>query len=74
MSTSACAINSIRVSTHSLLVNDIIDMLNNNIELNSTLITASGGAARDSLLQFISDLTVLFAGASCNQELNSNSL
>ena len=40
-----------------LLVNDIIDMLNNNIELNSTLITASGGAAKDSLLQFISDIT-----------------
>ena len=40
-----------------LLVNDIIDMLKNNIELNSNLITASGGAAKDSLLQFISNIT-----------------
>ncbi|MBH51506.1 MAG: hypothetical protein CMG70_06030 [Candidatus Marinimicrobia bacterium] len=39
------------------LVNDIIDMLNNNISINFPLITASGGGARDSLLQFISDLT-----------------
>jgi len=39
------------------LVNDIIDMLNNNISFDSPLITASGGGARNSLLQFISDLT-----------------
>tara|TARA_X000001036_G_scaffold164626_1_gene156182 strand:- start:1288 stop:2685 length:1398 start_codon:yes stop_codon:yes gene_type:complete len=39
------------------LVNDIIDMLNNNISFDSALITASGGGARNSLLQFISDLT-----------------
>ena len=39
------------------LVNDIIDMLDNNISFDYPLITASGGGARDSLLQFISDLT-----------------
>jgi glycerol kinase len=39
------------------LANDIIDMLNNNISFDSPLITASGGGARNSLLQFISDLT-----------------
>ena len=39
------------------LVNDIINMLNNNISFDSPLITASGGGARNSLLQFISDLT-----------------
>ncbi len=39
------------------LVNDIIEMLNNNIAFDFPLITASGGGARDSLLQFISDLT-----------------
>ena len=32
-------------------------MLNNNISFDSPLITASGGGARNSLLQFISDLT-----------------
>ena len=41
------------------LVNDIIDMLNNNISFDYPLITASGGGARDSLLQFISDVTGL---------------
>ena len=39
------------------LVNDIFDMLNNNISFDFPLITASGGGAQDSLLQFISDLT-----------------
>ena len=39
------------------LVNDIIDMLINNISFDFHLITASGGGARDSLLQFISNLT-----------------
>ena len=39
------------------LVNDIIEMLRVNTSANFTQITASGGGARDSLLQFIADLT-----------------
>ena len=39
------------------LVNDIIKMLTKSISMNSPIITASGGGSRDSLLQFISDLT-----------------
>ena len=39
------------------LVNDIIKMLTKSISMNFPIITASGGGSRDSLLQFISDLT-----------------
>ena len=39
------------------LVNDIMEMLDNNDPTVSSIITASGGGARDSLLQFISDIS-----------------
>ena len=39
------------------LVNDIMEMLDNNNPKISSFITASGGGARDSLLQFISDIS-----------------
>ena len=39
------------------LVNDIMKMLDNNNPKKSSFITASGGGARDSLLQFISDIS-----------------
>ena len=39
------------------LVNDIMKMLDDNNTKNSSFITASGGGARDSLLQFISDIS-----------------
>ena len=39
------------------LVNDIMEMLDNNNPKKSSFITASGGGARDSLLQFISDIS-----------------
>ena len=39
------------------LVNDILDILDDNNSIISSFITASGGGARDSLLQFISDIS-----------------
>ena len=39
------------------LVNDILDILDENNSSISSFITASGGGARDSLLQFISDIS-----------------
>ena len=39
------------------LVNDILDILDDNNSTISSFITASGGGARDSLLQFISDIS-----------------
>ena len=39
------------------LVNDIMDMIDHNDSTITSYITASGGGARDSLLQFISDIS-----------------
>ena len=39
------------------LVNDIMEILDNNTPKIPSFITASGGGARDSLLQFISDIS-----------------